>query len=292
MPEGDTIEALARRIQSRFAARRVERSVARDPRLTRLDLTGAVFTEAVAVGKHLLLRFDSGITVFAHLRMDGRFDVGAASKAPEWRRRLELWFPNGRLTAVDVPILGHLSTSAENEIVGHLGPDLCGAVAPDPAEIATRLQADPDRPLSGALLDQQLVAGFGNVFAVEVPFLCGLSPFQPVGSISGLEELVRVGTALIRWSMGDNSRNTTGRRMSGPSYWVYGHDGGRCPLCGASLESRAADKTAWGRNTVWCPECQPVRTSGTTTDLDRARRRLALHPARHAAFAPASSENP
>ncbi|HUF96743.1 MAG TPA: DNA-formamidopyrimidine glycosylase family protein [Ilumatobacter sp.] len=284
MPEGDTIEALARRIDGLFAGQQVTRSVARDPRLTRLDLTGAVLVESLAVGKHLLLRFDSGATVYAHLRMDGRFDVGPASRAPEWQRRLELWFPNGRLTAVDVPVLGHVATSSEHEIVGHLGPDLCGAIVPDPAAVATRLQTDPERPLAGALLDQRLVAGFGNVFAVEVPFICGLSPFQPVGTIAGLDDLVRVGTALIRWSMGDNARNTTGRRMRGPSYWVYGHDGGRCPICGAALENRAADGTPWGRNTVWCPECQALKTDGAVANADRARRRLALHPARRDAF--------
>lgn len=284
MPEGDTIEALAGRIGRRFAGQRVDRSVTRDPRLTRLDLAGAVLTEAVATGKHLLLRFDSGITVHAHLLMDGRFDVGPASKAPEWKRRLEVWFPNGRLTAIDVPLLGHIATADEHEIVGHLGPDLCGPSAPDPADIATRLQVDPARPLSGALLDQRLAAGFGNVFAVEVPFLCGISPFQPVGTVAGLESLVRIGTALIRWSMGDNARNTTGRRLRGPSYWLYGKDGGRCPMCGTALVSRSADDTAWGRNTVWCPECQPLIPAGATVDEARARKRLALHPARRDAF--------
>ena len=284
MPEGDTIEALAGRIGRRFAGQRVDRSVTRDPRLTRLDLAGAVLTEAVATGKHLLLRFDSGITVHAHLLMDGRFDVGPASKAPEWKRRLEVWFPNGRLTAIDVPLLGHIATADEHEIVWHLGPDLCGPSAPDPADIATRLQVDPARPLSGALLDQRLAAGFGNVFAVEVPFLCGISPFQPVGTVAGLESLVRIGTALIRWSMGDNARNTTGRRLRGPSYWLYGKDGGRCPMCGTALVSRSADDTAWGRNTVWCPECQPLIPAGATVDEARARKRLALHPARRDAF--------
>src|SRR5690606_8415109 len=150
------------------------------------------------------------------------------------------------------------STSAEDEIVGHLGPDLCGEVAPDPIDIATRLQVDPKRPLSGALLDQRMVAGFGNVFADEVPSLCGLAPFQPVGAITEVGEVIKVGTALIRLVVGDNGRHSTGWRMRGPRYWVYGHDGGRCPLCGASLDSRSAEMTPWQRNTVWCPECQPV----------------------------------
>jgi endonuclease-8 len=284
MPEGDTIEALAGRVGRRFAGQRVGRCVTRDPRLTRLDLEGAELTEAVAIGKHLLLRFDSGITVHAHLLTDGRFDIGPESKAPEWKRRLELWFPNGRLTAVDVPLLGHIATTDEHEIVGHLGPDLCGPGAPGPVDIAARLQVDPARPLSGSLLDQRLVAGFGNVFAVEVPFLCGISPFQPVGTVDGLPSLVRIGTALIRWSMGDKARNTTGRRLRGPSYWVYGKDGGRCPICGAGLVARSADDTPWGRNTVWCPGCQPLTPAGATVDEARARTRLALHPARREAF--------
>ena len=102
MPEGDTIRRLAERINRRFAGQRCERCVTRDPRLVHVDFTGAVLREADARGKHLLIRFDDGRTLFAHLRMDGSFRVGPAATEAAWRRRLELWMHDGRLTALDV----------------------------------------------------------------------------------------------------------------------------------------------------------------------------------------------
>ena len=138
--------------------------------------------EADARGKHLLIRFDDGRTLFAHLRLDGSFTVGPAAREPAWRRRVELWMETGRLTAVDVPVLGVVATAREDDVVGHLGPDLCGPALPDLDVVVERMAERPDEPLAGALLDQRNVAGFGNVYAVELPFVAGVSPNQPVGT--------------------------------------------------------------------------------------------------------------
>ena len=114
MPEGDTIRRLAERIDRRFAGQRCQRCVTRDPRLVGVDLAGAVLRQADAHGKHLLMRFDDGRTLFAHLRMDGSFTVGPAATEPAWRRRVELWMEDGRLTGVDVPVLGVVPTANED----------------------------------------------------------------------------------------------------------------------------------------------------------------------------------
>ena len=180
MPEGDTIRRLAERINRRFAGERCERSVTRDPRLVHVDFAGAVLREADARGKHLLIRFDDGRTLFAHLRMDGSFTVGPAATESAWRRRVELWMETGRLTGIDVPVLGVVRTVDEDQVVGHLGPDLCGPELPDLDDVVERIAEHPEAPLAGALLDQRNVAGFGNVYAVELPFVVGVSP-QPAG---------------------------------------------------------------------------------------------------------------
>ncbi len=235
MPEGDTIRRLADRIQARFAGQRCERCVTRDPRLVGVDLAGATLVAADARGKHLLLRFDDGRTVHSHLRMDGSWDVGRASSVAEWRRRIELWFADGRLTGIDLPVLGVLPTSQEDRIVGRLGPDLCAPQPPDLGEIVDRFGEQPDALLAAAMLDQQIVAGFGNVYAVEVPFIVGVSPSQPVGTIDGLDHLVAVGAALIRTiTRLGGPRNTTGRSLRAPNHWVYGRRGRPCPLCGTA----------------------------------------------------------
>ena len=142
--------------------------------------------DADAIGKHLFIRFDNGNTLHSHLRMTGSWTVGPPACEPEWRRRVELWMESGRLTGIDLPIVELLPTAQEEEIVGHLGPDLCGPETPDLADVTERLQRDPRQVLAAALLDQRNVAGFGNLYAVEVPFIAGVSPNQPVGTIEGL----------------------------------------------------------------------------------------------------------
>ena len=112
----------------------------------------------------------------------------ARSASGPWRRswrgarRVELWLQDGRLTAVDVPVLGIVPTAVEDRIVGHLGPTCAARDQPDLAEVLDRLAEGPAEPLAGALLDQRNVAGFGNVYAVELPFIVGVSPNQPVGT--------------------------------------------------------------------------------------------------------------
>ena len=279
MPEGDTIRRLAERIDRRFAGQRVQRCVTRDPRLVGVDLTGRVLLGADAVGKHLLIRFDDGRTLHAHLLMTGSWRVGAAATEPEWRRRVELWLEDGRLTGLDVPLLSMIATRDEGEVVGHLGPDLCGPEPPDLALVTANLERVPDAPLGGALLDQRIAAGWGNLYANEVPFLVGVHPFQPVGSIVGLDTLVGIGAALIRTNAARGPQNTTGRRLATDDHWIYRRRGRPCPLCATRLGGAAERDVPWRRVTTWCPTCQPS-SPVVTVDVDRARRLLALHPAR------------
>ena len=276
MPEGDTIRRLAERIDRRFAGQRCQRSVTRDPRLTHVDFAGAVLIGADAVGKHLLVRFDDGRTLFAHLRMTGSFVVGRAAPEPAWRRRVELWMEDGRLTGVDVPVLGVVATADEYRIVGHLGPDLCGPVAPDVDEVVERLIAAPDVPLAGALLDQRNVAGFGNLYAVELPFVVGVSPNQPVGSVEGLPVLVGIGTAVIRTNAARGPQNTTGRRLTDADHWIYGRRGRPCPLCGTRLDGWDERASPWRRVSTWCPTCQEL--GDPTRPVDERPRPQAPRP--------------
>jgi endonuclease-8 len=279
MPEGDTIRRLADKISRRFVGERVQRTVTRDPRLVGVDFTGAVLREADAFGKHLMLRFDDGRTLHGHLLMTGSWTVGPAATEPAWRRRVELWMETGRLTGLDVPILEVLPTSAESAVIGHLGPDLCAPASPDIDEIVARLTTDARAPLAGALLDQRNVAGFGNLYAVELPFVVGVSPNQPVGSVDGLAGLIGLGAAMIRTNARRGPQNTTGRRIATDDHWIYPKRGRPCPICSTKLAGWTEQQSPWRRVATWCPTCQPL-SERRTVDLVRARKLLALHPAR------------
>jgi len=279
VPEGDTIRRLADRITRRFAGQRCIRCVTRDPRLVGIDFSGATLIGAASFGKHLLIRFDDGRTLHAHLLMTGSWEVGPAPTGPEWRQRIELWLEDGRLTGLDVPILGVVPTAQEETLIGHLGPDLCAAEPPDVDEVVARLERDPACPLAGALLDQRNVAGFGNIYAVELPFIVAVSPLQAVGTIVGLDLLVSIGAALIRTNAARGPQNTTGRKLATSDHWIYARRNRPCPICSTRLDGSNDTHSPWKRTSVWCPTCQPVEDT-RSVDLDRARRLLALHPAR------------
>ncbi|MCU1391685.1 MAG: mutM 1 [Ilumatobacteraceae bacterium] len=289
MPEGDTIRRLADTIRTRFGGQRCERCVTRDPRLSGVDFGGRVLLDADAFGKHLFLRFDDGRSLHAHLLMTGSWTVGPAATEPAWRRRIELWMETGRLTGLDVPILEVIRTADEASVIGHLGPDLCGEDVPDVEEITARLQHDPSAPLAAALLDQRNVAGFGNLYAVELPFIVGVSPNQPVGSVEGLEQLIGIGAAVIRVNARRGPQNTTGRRLVTDDHWIYPKRGRPCPLCGTRLDGWPEGTSPWRRVSTWCPTCQPLEPQ-RAVDVDRARRLLALHPARREPTFQASSD--
>jgi len=281
MPEGDTVRRLAERISRRFLGQKCAQCFSRDPRITHLDLVGASLVDVDAHGKWLLLRWDDGRTVYGHLRMDGRWDLGRRSKEPEWKRRLELEMENGWMTAIDMPVIGAVATEKEPTVIGHLGPDLCAPEEPDIVALTDCFSADIDRPLAGALLDQRNVAGFGNLYAVEVPFIAGVSPFHPIDRIDRLDVLVDAGVALIRTNAERGPQNTTGRRLQTSHHWIYGRRGKPCPWCSATMQGLGESDTPWGRVTTWCPVCQPVpEGERRAVDERRVRRALILHPAR------------
>src|SRR6478672_1164754 len=77
MPEGDTIERIARRLQPLVGS--VPAIAAPHPRTAALQLAERLAGQALqrieARGKHLLLTFESGLVLHVHLRMTGRFKV-------------------------------------------------------------------------------------------------------------------------------------------------------------------------------------------------------------------------
>ena len=81
MPEGDTIHAVARRMNAALAGREMEVAAAPNPRSPLHDraaeLCGATLVRAEAIGKHLLAHFSNDLVVHSHLGMTGRWSVRA-----------------------------------------------------------------------------------------------------------------------------------------------------------------------------------------------------------------------
>ena len=258
MPEGDTIYQAAKRLHQALTGLVLTSSDFRVPSLATSDISGATVTGTASRGKHLLTRFDNGLTLRTHLKMDGTWQVhplGSRWRRPGHTARVVLRTSTTEAVGFQV-VLDLVRTSSEDDLVGHLGPDLLG---PDwDIDVAlARLRADPAVPLGEALLEQRNLAGIGNVFKAELCFLAGVDPLTPVAAVPDLPVVVAKAKLLLEANKDRPTRITTGDRRRGYQLWVYGRRG-PCLRCGTPI--RKADQGAPGQERVsyWCPTCQPL----------------------------------
>jgi endonuclease-8 len=256
VPEVDSVWQTARRL-SALTSERLTTSDFRVPSLATVDLSGRRVLETVSRGKHLLTRFDGDATLHSHLRMEGRWDVQPLGSS--WRRpahearvvlRTEAHEAIGFTVLVDL-----VPTSAEGDLVGHLGPDLLGPDW-DAEEAVRRLAAAPDVPIGEALLDQRNLAGIGNVYRAELCFITGVDPHTPVAQVPGLPRMVARAHALLVANRDRSDRITTGDRRPGRRLWVYRRRG-PCLRCGTPIEIGELGPEGQERTVWWCPSCQP-----------------------------------
>ena len=274
MPEGDTVFALARRLDAALQGRALTRGELRVPAHAADNLAGHQVLGHATHGKHLLTRLSDGLTVHTHLRMSGSWTISPTGR---WLPRTVmpdvrvLWRTEGPAAyGVRLPVVDLLRTADEAAVVGHLGPDPLRDDW-DPAEAARRLMARTDRPLVAALLDQTCVAGFGNLWANELCFLRGHSPWTPVRSVD-IDALLDLGARALRYSatVPGAMQVTTGVRRKGEQHWVAGRAGRPCLRCGTRVRVVAeTPNDPERRRTWWCPHCQPGPRPSVRSSCDR-----------------------
>jgi endonuclease VIII len=243
MPEGDSLHRAARRLQVLVGERLEVETPHPRAAVKRLPerLDGRRLEQVEAVGKNLLLRFEGGLVLRSHLRMNGRWRVerrGAARAGKPW-----LVLRGGEHEAV-------LWNGAVLELVGEaatrrLGPDILGE-PPDYETMSSRLRSDPRRQIGDALLDQHLVAGIGNLWKAEALWEACVSPWRPLGKFAD-DELRAVLEAA-------HSLMSTALEGSRPSRRVYRRAGRACPRCGGIV--RSAPQGEHARTAYWCTGCQ------------------------------------
>jgi endonuclease VIII len=257
MPEGDVVWQAARRLHKALAGRTLTRSDFRVPRLATVDLTGDVVTETASRGKHLLTRTQNGLTVHTHLRMDGNWRVRPAAERMRDSHQVRLVLANDDWQAIgySLGVVELIRTSEESQVTGHLGPDLLG-LDWDRAEAVRRLNAEPDRPIGEALLDQRNLAGIGTWFCAEMLFLRGIDPWRTVGSVADLSALVDLGHRLLEANKTRPGHTSTGDTTPGRESWVYGRAGRPCRRCGTLIRRGEQGPPSQERLRFWCPACQ------------------------------------
>jgi formamidopyrimidine-DNA glycosylase len=202
-----------------------------------------------------------------HLRMTGQL-LWLHRDAPlQKHTRVRLFFgEDWELRFVDQRTFGQMwwvppTAAPENVISGlkKLGPDpFSDGFSVD--YLVEKLRSRR-RPVKNALLDQELVAGIGNIYADEALFLAGVRPTTLCTELKR-QQIERIISAIIDVLQASieaggttfsNFLNVKGVNGNyGGVAWVYNRDRQPCRVCSGTIERL---KLA-GRSAHFCPQCQ------------------------------------
>ena len=301
MPELPEVEVICRGLAKALPGRvidsldvLVDRSFPGFAEKTSRCLLGAQVLDVKRRGKLVMVYLTSGgaaaeHVLLIHLRMTGQLIFRSGSwladaslsggypnpsligELPDRSTRVVIQFTDGaRLYFNDQRKFGYLKLVAAD---GLAEEDFLSRLGPEPLEpgfdwrmlrqaLAGRSQSAASGSIKAALLDQEKIAGIGNIYADESLFRARIDPRRAVSSLT-VAELKRLHAAILDCLQqsivdgGSTARNYVDALGLRGEFLdlhaaVYGRAGQPCPRCGLPIvKIRVA-----GRGTHLCEKCQ------------------------------------
>jgi formamidopyrimidine-DNA glycosylase len=251
LPELPDVEGFRRAFAEHAAGRTVREVTSVDSSMLRdiepvalADaLRGRRFDEPDRVGKLLICGTD-GPTLLLHFGMTGSLQW---EQQPHPHDRLVLRLDKGELHYRNMRKFGGIWLALDqaelDRVVGRLGPDWLKVSRRRFEDLLDQRR----RAIKGALMDQEIAAGLGNLTADEALWQARIDPRRPVASLGTRERdvLYRKIHKVLRESIPYG-------RVPGKRTWLTAareRGQGTCPRCGTPLRR----VTIAGRTTIFCP---------------------------------------
>jgi formamidopyrimidine-DNA glycosylase len=118
-----------------------------------------------------------------------------------------------------------------------------------------------NRPIKLLILDQQKIAGLGNIYANDALFGARIDPTRPAKSLSSPEikalhqsiiKILKIAVKLGGTSQRDYRQINGSMGNYQDHFLVYKKEGEPCPICGSTIVKIKLG----GRGTYYCPQCQ------------------------------------
>ncbi len=218
-------------------------------------------------GKYLLANLNSGAKLGVHLRMTGQLLWVKTDSILQKHTRLRLFFPHeNELRFVDLRTFGkvwYIPPKIEIEtIITGLKKLAVEPLSDDFTKDYLKQKLVKRKvPIKTVLLNQEVIAGLGNIYADEVLFKSGIFPETLAEElthkqISKLYEAIKeilteaINKGGTTFSDFLNLLGVNGNY--GNVAYVYRRTGEPCRICGTKIERMKLG----GRSTHFCPQCQ------------------------------------
>ncbi len=232
-------------------------------------------------GKNILLDLSDGRTLLIHQKLTGHLLLGEWElKKGEWEAKIPgplsadptnkflhliFFLDNGQmLTLSDLRKFAKVELWDKKE----LGEEL-KSLGPEPLEKSFTFKKFKEalkgqkRKIKQVLMDQEVMAGIGNIYSDEILFEAKVNPFKETKRLNN-KEAKKVYTAMgkiLKKAIAVKGESISDfRRISGEKgefdslRKVYRREGEKCPGCGTKI----VRKKIAGRSVHFCPQCQKV----------------------------------
>jgi formamidopyrimidine-DNA glycosylase len=274
MPELPEVETIRRQLEKAVVGKKIVSTEVLSSK--RLNVSaealkkGTIGAKIVAVrrrAKLLMIDLSNSRSIAIHLKMTGRVLI-MNKKAPPFKHTFVIFRLSGgdQIMWEDYRRFGYLKLFQQTELDNYVakqkyGPEPLLASFDLPTMSACLLKK-PRTKIKQLLMDQNCIAGIGNIYAAEALWFARVRPDRPSGKMSKKEyaDLWKG----VRKVMNESIKN---RGTSADSYIdakgeagtnvknlkVYGREGKPC----LRHDGGAIKKTKLaGRGTFWCPNCQ------------------------------------
>jgi formamidopyrimidine-DNA glycosylase len=212
-------------------------------------------------GKYLILRLENGDSLLVHLRMTGSFLVSRDKALPSKHTRAVIHLDDGaNMYFIDPRKFGkfQLVSGGPVKALEKLGPEpLADSFT---SAVLGKLLKGRKAPIKAALVDQEVIAGIGNMYADEVLYESRINPLRSSDSLSP-EEIKRLHKAIrqvLKRAIENKGASISnyfrpgGEKGSAHEEFKVAHRKGECPVCGGPIKRIVVRQ----RGTYFCPVCQ------------------------------------
>lgn len=204
-------------------------------------------------GKNIFVTLSDGQILRNHMLMSGKWAPGCAPKLGKKFIHACFTTSKGDLGYYGGGLLKLIDAKEATSVRSKLGPDILKTKSME--EAFERLKVS-SKPIGVALLDQELVAGIGNIYKSEGLFAAKLNPLTPAKELNE-EKLNELYEFLFKQMTKDVTQpgivTTTPELLkAGYRRYVYKRYHSPCLICGTKIERFYQAE----RSTYYCPHCQ------------------------------------
>jgi len=279
MPELPEVETIKSQLSKLIVGKKIKKVEVSLPKMVKLPLNkfikivaGAKIKSVKRRAKILIIGLTNGWSILIHLKLSGRLIFRKKGEAlgdedTKWNHLIYYFTDASRLFHNDLRQFGYVKLIKTDEMDDFFKKEKLG---PEPLEkeftfdrFLALLKRKPKTKIKQFLMDQQNIAGIGNIYSDEILWQVKINPFKTVNLLTSRElkklyltmrQILKKAVKLKGTSTSDYVDAAGKPGVYAEKLFVYQREGEPCRRC----QTKIKRVKIGGRSAHFCPKCQKI----------------------------------